>query len=113
MRSSRSYRGVFVALFLGLAGSVSAAACGGDPVGGDCAVKVNCLAADCKTTVRENACICPDGSKTADQCATPAADAGTKADATSVDGASDSSASDSATADAAMVDGAPNDATVD
>ncbi|MFO0662393.1 MAG: hypothetical protein U0174_00490 [Polyangiaceae bacterium] len=86
-----------------LAAVVLAAACGGVPEGGDCAVKVKCFSADCKTQVGDNVCICPEGSKTFDQCATPPADAGTK-DATTTDGAIDAG-QDSGSSDAATTDG--------
>lgn len=88
----------FAALLLGAAliafASAAEVACGGDPVGGDCTIKVTCLASDCKTTVRENACICPEGSKTADQCATPSIDASAPKDGSAADGASDGSTQD-------------------
>ena len=89
-----------------------AAACGGDPEGGDCAVKVTCVAADCKTRVRENACICPEGSKTLDQCATPSSDAGSGPDAKPTDASLDAGPSDAAVNDGSS-DGTAGDAKAD
>lgn len=113
-RVARPRRPVFAILStLALAGGVVVAvACGGDPEGGDCAVKVTCLAADCKTRVSENACICPEGSKTVDQCATPSADAGSAADAKASDASSDTGLGDTGAKDGSS-DATASDAKTD